>query len=161
MKMHTKYKRWSLPLLLSLLLIGTAYFVSENYYQMMMIQGDSMEPNLHNMQIVVLKKNMEKYLSGQVVAFYCDRLSTILVKRIVGNPGDTVVIKDGTLLVNGSAVSFYPKGCFEYAGILDEEIRLSEEQYIVIGDNYSLSKDSRYGEVGIVKMKDIIGGVAG
>lgn len=135
-----------------------AYVVSKYYYQFMLIQGESMLPSFHNMQLVVLDKQSKDYRTGDVVAFYCDALSAVLVKRIVACQSDEVQIKGTQLYVNGEVSPIYSNEIrFEYAGVLEESIKLKQNEYIMIGDNVSESKDSRYKEVGIVEKKDIIG----
>lgn len=130
------------------------WFVSSHYFQLMLIQGDSMEPAYHNMQIVVLNKFDKIYSHSDVIAFRCEGLSTNLVKRIVGCPGDTVWIQDHKLLVNG-----IPYTEIEYAGLLETSVTLEAGQYIVLGDNIPYSKDSRHEEVGLVDLQTIIGAV--
>lgn len=150
------YIKW---ILVALVIVLTACYISRNYYQIMLIQGSSMEPAYHNMQFVLLEKNFEKssLQAGNVIAFHCEGLDTVLVKRIVASPGQTAVIESGTLKVDGKNIPFYGEGIFEYAGMLEEPIRLNEDEYIVIGDNISESKDSRYETVGIVAAQDIFG----
>ena len=118
-----------------------------------------MEPTFHTMQLVLLKKDFDESSinTGDVIAFWCDGLDSVLVKRVVAVPGQRVVVEAGTLLVDGSPSEYYSEGVFEYGGILDEEIILGDEEYIVIGDNVSESKDSRYEEVGVVRKEDVIG----
>ena len=97
-----------------------------------------------------------------MVAFSCEGLSTILVKRIVACPGDTAVIRNGTLFVNESISEVYPeKQRFRSSGTLTDEIHLNEGQYLVLGDNTDESIDSRYPEVGIIAREDILGIVCG
>lgn len=138
-------------------LVLAAYFLSKNYVQLLLIQGDSMSPTYRNMQIVLLDKYSDNYTSNDVIAFYCEDLSTVLVKRIAAVPGDTVQIIDNTLYVNSQRSSYYADACFSYAGIAVDAITLADAQYFVIGDNIEESKDSRYKEVGIVCKKFIIG----
>lgn len=60
-----------------------AFLISKYYFQLMMIQGDSMEPNYHNGQIVLLdKRKIQAYQEHDVIAFYCEGLESNLVKRI-------------------------------------------------------------------------------
>lgn len=119
-----------------------------------------MSPSYHNMQLVVLDKYTKKYSYGDVIAFKCDGLSSVLVKRIAACEGDVITIKDGTLYVNGNISQIYPdEGIFQYAGLLEEENYVKEGQYVVIGDNTAESRDSRYKEVGMIFQADIIGRV--
>ena len=141
-----------------ILVIGAAWFVSARYYQLLLIQGNSMQPSYHNMQLAILDKYSNDYEHGDVIAFRCEGLGCVLVKRIVACPGDRVVIEEGILYVNGENSRVLPvEFVFEYSGLADEEIMITEGCYFVIGDNIPESIDSRYPEVGCVDKSDIIG----
>lgn len=156
----SKKKTYICRLLTVILIVMTAWYISENYYQLMMISGDSMLPNYHNLQIVILDKHSDIYDYGDVIAFQCDGLDSVLVKRIIACPGDTVVIAEGTLYVNGKISEiFSQENIFDNAGIAKSEIFLEENSYFVVGDNIAESKDSRYLEVGSINKTDIIGKV--
>lgn len=136
-----------------------SYYVSEHWFQLILILGDSMRPSYHHMQLVVLNKYDRTYTYGDVIAFYSSELHEILVKRIVAMPGDTVQIVDGTMYVDGRISKVYPDdGIFQYAGMASREIKLAGE-YFVIGDNLSESKDSRYEEIGLVDVESVFGKV--
>lgn len=138
--------------------VGIAFICSRFFYQLMLIQGDSMSPTYHHLQMVVLDKRDRAFAAGEVVAFECRGLSATLVKRVAAVPGDSVVIEDGVLLVNGAPSSVYGSGRrFAFAGLLESPVVLGEDEYIVIGDNIAESKDSRYDAVGIVRADDIVG----
>lgn len=141
-----------------ILVIGIAWYVSKYYFQVMLITGDSMEPNYHNGQFVILDKQTEEYKYGEVIAFWCEGLESVLVKRIVACPGDSVCIKDGNLIVNGQRSMVFPQdGLFAYGGRAVKEIELEKDEYFVIGDNIPESKDSRFEDVSNVKKADILG----
>lgn len=142
------------------LIIWAAWYISEFHYQLMMLQGDSMSPSFHHMQLVILDKDIETYTYGDVIAFRCEGMNAVLVKRIAACQGDTVVIDGGILYVNGEVSTvFPPEKVFTYSGIANEEIQLGESSYFVIGDNILESKDSRCQSIGIVRTEDIIGKV--
>lgn len=141
------------------ILLITSY-VSKNWYQLVLIRGDSMLPAYHNMQLVLMDRHSKDYTYGDVVAFWCNDLNAVLIKRIVACPGDEVLIWEGTLYVNGEISSVLPEeNIFEYAGAADKALRLAVGQYFVIGDNIEKSKDSRYPEVGNVSEDKIKGKV--
>lgn len=143
--------------ILTVILVCSAKYISDNYYQFMLIQGKSMEPAYHNLQLVILDKRKEEYEYNDVIVFWNDSLNNYLVKRIVACPGDRVCIAEGTLYINGS-ISFYCKDVkIDFAGIAENELTLSLDDYFVLGDNIEESKDSRYKEVGIVKQNTILG----
>lgn len=118
-----------------------------------------MYPTYHNMQMVLLDKRNHEHMQGDVVAVRVDGIKTWIVKRIVGCPGDYIVIHDGVLLVNDENTSFYQDTLFGYMGILEEGITLQEDEFFLIGDNVNCSIDSRYEEIGIIKSEQIEGKV--
>lgn len=138
-----------------------AFLVSRFLFRLMLIQGGSMEPTYHNMQLVLLEKNYGELSAGDVIAFRCEGLDSVLVKRVVALPGQSVVIRKGTLYVDGMKSPWYAEGAFEYAGLLEKEANLPLESYAVIGDNVTESKDSRYEKVGFVREESVLGRVLG
>lgn len=156
-KLLSKTFKWSYPVLV-IGIIVFAYYISENWFQILLIRGESMSPAYHNMQFVLLDRHSCSYTYGDVIAFECEGLDAVLVKRIAACPGDQVIIRDGTLYVNDTVSKvFSQKDVFNYAGIAEDSIVLEENQYFVIGDNLEESKDSRYAEVGCVDFSDVFG----
>ncbi len=141
------------------LIVLACGIISARFFQVMLIQGNSMAPAYRHLQFVLVDKREPEYRKGDVIAFRSERVSEILVKRIAAAPGDTVWIEDKTLFVNGEAAPFYERGAFDEAGLLSEKRALAEDEYVVIGDNIPESKDSRYEEIGTVRARDIIGRV--
>ncbi len=83
----------------------------------------------------------------------------VLIKRVVGLPGETVVLKAGRILINGeplnasyAARSSDLTAC--HYGVIDP-VTLGGDEYYVLGDNHSNSEDSRYW--GPVKRRQIVG----
>lgn len=146
--------KWGL-FILSVVLV--ALYVSQNYYQFILIQGESMSPTYHNLQLAIVNRHCESYTYSDIIAFRCETLNAVLVKRIAACPGDTLQIENGTLYVNGIPSTFYMETYFEFAGIAESELTLPDGQYFVIGDNVAESKDSRYEEIGCVGTQDILG----
>jgi len=127
--------------------------------------GDSMSPVLNNSQQVLINKAsylLLKPRSGDIIAFYPNgnKNSHMYVKRVVATPGDTVLIEDGYLYINGFIYedeNKYEK--IEYPGLAENEITLNKGEYFVLGDNRNDSEDSRYGNIGPVSIDDIVGRV--
>lgn len=151
-------KVWPVVLVLSIIMLS--YYISADWYQLALIHGESMSPAYHNMQFVIIDRHSRDYTYGDIITFKCESLDSVLSKRVAACPGDTVVIRDGTLYVNDTISSVYDQEyIFEYPGIAQSPLHLDEDQYFVIGDNIGESKDSRYEEVGMVYLYDIIGKV--
>ena len=80
------------------------------------------------------------------------------VKRVIAVPGDTILIKNGTVYVNGEPFEEKIEAAsIEEAGLAAEEIVLADNEYFVLGDNRNNSEDSRYANIGNVKKEYIIG----
>lgn len=123
--------------------------------------GMSMEPRLYNGQRVYV--NRFSYLlatpkTGDVVVFLPNGNTNThyYIKRVVAVPGDTVLIQNGVLYVNGIASSWVDVKIMD-AGIAEVELVLDLGEYFCMGDNPGSSEDSRSANIGPVKEQDIIG----
>jgi signal peptidase I len=121
---------------------------------------------------------------GDVIVFHSTSGPPInLIKRLVGLPGDHIVVRDNHLFINGAAVTLTPDG--EYSGgfgftgaPLEKEtfgsrahvIMLARNRYpsdfdgivppnhyFFMGDNRNDSADSRFAEVGFVPEDHLVG----
>lgn len=152
-----KYKR---ILLLLFMVLALTKYISSFWFQLMLIQGESMYPAYDNWQFVVLEKHFGELESGDVIAFRCEQLKSVLVKRIVAVPGEVIQIINGKVYINDKIkIAGLSGNIISYSGTAKEPIKLHDNEYFVLGDNYEESKDSRYSEVGCVVYEDIIGRV--
>lgn len=125
--------------------------------------GDSMEPVLYNGQEILMNRVLYRLSMpkrGDVIVFLPNgnQNSHYYVKRVVGLPGETIQIKDGSVYINGVLLDeddSYDK--MAEAGIAENELLLSSDEFFVLGDNRNSSEDSRSGNVGAVKRDTIIG----
>ncbi|WP_026494789.1 signal peptidase I [Butyrivibrio sp. WCD3002] len=126
--------------------------------------GDSMEPSLYNSQSVLVDRVIFKFFAPKkddVIVFLPNgnEKSHYYIKRVVAVPGETVKISDGNLIVNGEVVSNddreYDK--MKEAGIAENEIKLDNGEFFVLGDNRNSSEDSRSANIGVVKQSMIAG----
>lgn len=93
-----------------------------------------------NQQLLVLKNRYVKgYNRGDIVVFYQD--GTLLIKRLIGLPGETVRISKGTVFIDGKLLfeSYLSSNCEEYDGTF----YVPEDAYLFLGDNRADSFDSR------------------
>lgn len=125
--------------------------------------GDSMEPVLYNGQEILMNRVVYRLSlpkRGDVIVFLPNgnQNSHYYVKRVVGLPGETIQIKDGSVYIDG--VLLEEDDSFDKmaeAGIAENELVLASDEFFVLGDNRNSSEDSRSGNVGAVKKDNIIG----
>jgi signal peptidase I len=118
-----------------------------------------MEPNVHNGEYVIVNKTAYWFghnpQRGDVVVFQApDQPQNDRVKRVIGLPGDKVEVRsDGTVYVNGQQLEepYLPPHHSGTSGTWT----VPEDEYFVMGDNRSVSYDSREG--GPVPRSNIIG----
>ncbi|SFA78047.1 signal peptidase I [Acetitomaculum ruminis DSM 5522] len=125
--------------------------------------GDSMSPTIKNGETVLLNK--VAYILGSPargdIIVYLPNGNTnghTYIRRVIGIPGDKVIIKNGSVYVNDNLLDDdFSNIQIEDAGIADEEITVGKDEYFVLGDNRNSGEDSRYVSNGNIKKKFIIG----
>lgn len=134
-----------------------AWFLVNFVIQFCVVRHSSMYPTLEHGERLLINKVAPKYrlpVRGEIIVFADPRNSrSLLVKRVVGLPGDTVQIQDGVVLVNGEPFPEVPT------------VRLHRESrgpvtvppgaVYVLGDNRPVSLDSR--EFGPIPLRSIEG----
>ena len=122
------------------------------------IEGTSMEPTLVNGDIVLLTKTTV-FGRGDICSFAWN--NKILIKRVIGIPGDWIEIDtDGTVYLNGEKLD-EPYAQQLAVGECDLEFpyQVPQEQYFVLGDMRESSIDSRNTLIGCVEKDQIVGRV--
>lgn len=139
-----------------LVVIAAAVLISNLLLPILRIYGSSMSPTLVNGNIVTALRG-GSYERGDIVAFYYN--DKILVKRIVGLPGEVIDMdEDGSVSVDGEPLD-EPYLDEKALGECDIELpyQVPEGRYFVMGDNRSVSSDSRSSQVGCVAEEQVIG----
>lgn len=159
-------KRIVLEILLYVVaLFFAAVIVPKYILQRTVVVGDSMETTLHNGENLWVEKvsyHFNKLKRFDVIVFYPHGKddNEYYIKRIIGMPGETVQIIGEDIFINSELLTeSFGKDPIKNPGIAVNPIQLAEDEYFVLGDNRTVSLDSRYEEVGPVK-KENIGGRA-
>ena len=120
------------------------------------IEGTSMEPTLTNGDIVLLTKTTH-FGRGDICGFSWN--NKILIKRVIGIPGDWIEIDtDGTVYLNGEKLDEpYAQQIAFGECDLEFPFQVPQEQYFVLGDMRESSIDSRNTLIGCVETDQIIG----
>ena len=166
--------------ILALVIFLALQFSVQNYR----VEGPSMEPTLHEGQFLFVNKlvylrldpqalgdilpSVETSRADSVFPFHSPSRGEVLVfkfpndptrdfvKRVIGLPGDKVVIKEGTVFVNGEEL--------DEPYVMNRDTRsmapflVDEESYFMLGDNRRSSNDSRdWAPIRTVPLENIIG----
>ena len=122
------------------------------------VKGQSMEPNLHGQQRLIIDLVSYRFRPpqrGEIIIFDVpESVSEIpLIKRIMGIPGDTVETKQGAAYLNGQRLD-EPYLAEMTMGRMIPRL-VPEGHVFVLGDNRNHANDSRY--FGMVPYDHIIG----
>ena len=127
--------------------------------------GESMQQTLNNGDELLVNKfiyKISKPKRNDIIAYSqnSSEHNYLTVKRVVGLPGEKILIADGKIFINGEELSeeinVEPMNT---GGLANEEMFLDANEYFVLGDNRNNSQDSRFNNVGTIVFDDIIGKV--
>lgn len=121
------------------------------------VSEESMLPTYEDGDHVLVFK-LKSPERGDVVVVEDVEEGILLIKRVVGMPGDEVQIVGKRVFINRNLLEepyVLEDNKSDYEGIAKEPIKLKDNEYFVLGDNRAVSRDSR--EIGPIKEKYIVG----
>jgi signal peptidase I len=130
-------------------------------YQPVKVEGTSMMPVLTDQERIFINKFTYRFGAGNidrgdlVVFFFPLDRSKSYIKRVIGIPGDTVQIDNGTVYVNGKPLNepYVPDEYRDRQSLAAATV--AANHYFVLGDHRTSSNDSR--AWGTVDRRDIYG----
>ena len=142
--------------------LGVTFLIITFVGQRTHVSGESMENTLDNGDQLIVDKITYRFRDPErfdIIVFpFHYKENTYYIKRIIGLPGETVQIADGTIYINGQVLEeSYGREVMQDPGIAAEPITLGEDEYFVLGDNRDQSSDSRDPSVGLIHRDEIIG----
>ncbi|MCS7183779.1 MAG: signal peptidase I [Patescibacteria group bacterium] len=119
-------------------------------FEPFIVVGESMEPNFHNSDYLIVCKICTKInppQRGEVIVFIppVDE-KKYYIKRVIGLPNEKISIKDNKIFISKENQVFQLKENYlpnEEVYMEDLEIILNNDEYFVLGDNRKESFDSR------------------
>ena len=142
--------------------VGITFLIIHYVGQRTYVSGSSMENTLSDGDNLIVDKITYRFSDPKrydIIVFpYQYEENTYFIKRIIGLPGETVQIVDGTIYINGEVLDeSYGREVMKNSGMAADPITLGEDEYFVLGDNRNDSTDSRDPSVGKIKRNQIIG----
>ncbi|MFA5030222.1 MAG: signal peptidase I [Patescibacteria group bacterium] len=148
------------------IILPIRFFLIQPFY----VKGASMEPTFHDYEYLLIDEISYRFSEpqrGDIIVFhYPEDRSQYFIKRVIGLPGETIDVQDGSVVITPATP--------ESSIVLDEPylaqnivtdclmqydctlpITLGTDQYFALGDNRSASFDSRY--FGALTQGDIVG----
>lgn len=150
MKKFWKEARDYILIIISVLIIRT-FIVTPA-----IVEGASMDYTLEDGQLVFINKfvyNVKDIERFDIVVLENEEDNDRIIKRIIGLPNETIEYNNNQLYVNGKLI----EQPYEVKNTEDFTVKLSKDEYFVLGDNREVSKDSRM--LGAFNKKDIVGRV--
>ena len=121
------------------------------------VLGQSMEPNLHSTQRVVVEKVTYRFLHGprrgDIVVIDLPGQTEMLIKRVVGLPGETIEVRGGQVYIEGELLD-EPWTVNPGGGSYGPQT-IPPLHVFIMGDNRGASNDSR--SFGPVAIEHIVG----
>ncbi|MGB7539211.1 MAG: signal peptidase I [Anaerolineales bacterium] len=146
-----------IELLQTVALAGVFYLVISLLTARVVVEGPSMRPTLLSGEWIVVNRLIYRVGSpqrGDVVVFLppTNAQTDDLIKRVIGLPGETVEIRDGSVWINGARLDeTYVSG----ATRPDNKWQLGDNDLFVMGDNRPISLDSR--SFGPITLSEVVG----
>ncbi|MCE5189125.1 MAG: signal peptidase I [Eubacteriales bacterium] len=142
--------------LIGLLILALAFMLGSRRYT---VEGESMEPSLREGDVLYYT-GFQQYGYGDLVIFQGREAYGMIVKRVIGLPGDRIqVYSDGSVARNNVLLEESYIKPDELGNSAMREITVGEGKLFVMGDNRAESIDSRDARIGQITISSVHGKV--
>ena len=155
-KIAKEILEWALTIIIP---VVAALLIHQALFTFARVDGTSMLDTLHENNIMGVSRlhyRLNEPQRGEIITCnYPEDGNKLFVKRIIGLPGETIEIREGTVYIDGEPIAE------TYLTRVDDQsmdpITLAKDEIFVMGDNRPVSRDSR--AVGPLTLDEIYGRV--
>ncbi len=155
-KIAKEILEWALTIIIP---VVAALLIHQYLFTFARVDGTSMLDTLHENNIMGVSRlhyRLNEPQRGEIITCnYPEDGNKLFVKRIIGLPGETIEIREGTVYIDGEPIAE------TYLTRVDDQsmdpITLAKDEIFVMGDNRPVSRDSR--AVGPLTLDEIYGRV--
>jgi signal peptidase I len=164
-----EFKGWAIAIVLAVII---AFLVRMFVFEAFIVDGQSMEPNFHTNERVMVNKivySLHDPERGEVIVLHVPSRHSDFIKRVIAVGGDEVRVQGDTVTVNGKpitepyiaqavAAAKQQNTAYNINNFPSTEVpndKVPEGYVFVMGDNRSHSQDSRM--IGYIPLSDVIG----
>jgi signal peptidase I len=137
-----------------------AFLINRFVFMFAFVPTGSMKPTIMEKDRIIVDRIsllFDEIERGDIVVFESNAMQgeKLLVKRVIGLPGESVEIKEGKVYIND--VPFDEEYVYYPDSMSMEKIEIGEDKYFMLGDNRSNSFDARFWDDKTIDKKEIIG----
>ena len=155
-KIAKEILEWALTIIIP---VVAELLIHQYLFTFARVDGTSMLDTLHENNIMGVSRlhyRLNEPQRGEIITCnYPEDGNKLFVKRIIGLPGETIEIREGTVYIDGEPIAE------TYLTRVDDQsmdpITLAKDEIFVMGDNRPVSRDSR--AVGPLTLDEIYGRV--
>ncbi|OUQ46286.1 signal peptidase I [Drancourtella sp. An12] len=130
--------------------VAAVFFLNTQVLQVVYVPTGSMEPTLPSRSFAAGFRHPKDLKRYDIITFW--QGDAVLVKRVIGLPGETIEVRDGHVYADGKRLK--EDFCREPMETEEGTWEVPEDSYFVLGDNRNHSTDSR--RFGAVRQDDVI-----
>ncbi len=147
-------KEWLVPIIAALTL---AWIINTFVVFRIEVPTGSMIPTINVDDKIFIAKSYDKdnFERGDILVFKSiEENGDLLIKRLIGLPGDRIELVEGDLYINGNYMEeSYVKNNLDYTGTYDVPL----DHLFFLGDNRATSKDARYWDNPYIHKDQVMG----
>lgn len=146
-----------------MLIVATVFILFKTVLMISVVPSGSMEYTIMTGDILIstqydVKKEEDIHRYDILIFIPPDEPDVVYVKRVIGLPGETVEVKEGSVYVDGVEIDdSFVKSPMNRKG--DGIYEVPEGCYFFLGDNRNNSRDSRFWDQKYVPLENIMGKV--